>query len=291
MDGYNFSQRVTSKNDEDPILELKHIDVAQIENSQVVLADVPFYQAGMQELLAFTLRRLEMMRDENKQGTYFGASHVLPLNPYTFHKIRKSRNYFYLVREAFINLPAGSGIRWMSRRLRKPLPETIRTIAYVMNLIRLANAKEYTVFIVGSKQETLDKLALNFKRSFPQLRLVGKHHGYLKKTGKTRVMEALQKTDPHIILLGMGFKKELRWISENKHALGNCILVNVGGSLDILAGARTKAPAKIELSGYTWLWRVVNNPFRFFRIFRIFSWLLHVFWWSLSRSEGKVPFH
>lgn len=291
MENTNFAERTTSKDDEDPILELRDVDMEKIENNKMSLADVPFYAASTKELLALTLHRLEAIRDNNKTGTFYGVNYILPLNPYTFSKMRKSRRYFYLTRESFINLPAGAGMVWMSKRLKKPLPETVRTIAYVMSLIRLANAKEYTIFIVGSKYEILDKLASNLHRSFPNLRLVGKHHGYLKGEGHQRIMEALQKTDPHIILLGMGYKKELQWISQNKHVLGNCVLVNVGGSLDILAGIRKKAPAKIELSGYTWLWRIVNNPFRYFRIFTVFSWFLKTIWWSLTHSKGEVKFH
>lgn len=287
----DFSQRISSKNDEDPILELKQISVDNLEEQLVYLGDIPFYASSTQELLALSLKKLEYIRDENKTNDFYGAQHVMPLNPYTFSFLRNSRLYFYLSRESFINLPAGSGMLWMSKRLKKPLVEMTRTIAYTMNLIRLANAKEYTIFIVGSKFEVLEKLSANLKRSYPHLRLVGKHHGYLKGDGHQKVMEALQKTDPHIILLGLGFKKELRWISENKHSLGNCILVNVGGDLDILAGVRKKAPSRFELSGNTWLWRILSHPIRFFRIFTILFWRFKVHWWALWGKDGKVSFH
>ena len=264
----------SSKEDDDPILEFQSIETDHLEKNKKRLGKIDFHNATGKELVALTCRKIDEIRSPRNRSRKIYQ--VIPLDPYRLNWISRKKKFFPLTKEAFINLPAGAGIRWMSRMLKKEIPERVNTINYVMNLIRLAQAKEYTMFIVGSKDDILEKLTHNLRRSFPRLRIVGKHHGYLKDHLGDRLIEALRKTDPHIILLGMGYHREMRWISENKEKLGNSILVNVGGALDILAGFQKKAPDFFETRGLTWFYRALNSPARWHRLFFIQAWFFSV---------------
>lgn len=279
------SSHASSKDDDDPILDFKKIDLNHFQDRKVILGELPFYQATGNELLAWTLRRIEALR-ESKMPVKEGPQRIMPLDPYRYIWIHNSRRYMHLAQNAFINLPSGAGIGWMSRRLRKPLPETIPVIPFIMNILRLAQAKEYTVFMVGGEDSILEKLFFNLRRSFPRLRIVGRHSGYMKGAARDRVVEALKKTDPHIILLGLGYHKELKWLEEYSDRLGNTIIINVGGSFDILSGKVKKAPDFLTTRGLTWFWRAVNRPWRWHRIFVVFWWLISLFWWKITNRKS-----
>ncbi|MDH5721259.1 MAG: WecB/TagA/CpsF family glycosyltransferase [Spirochaetia bacterium] len=278
------SNHITNKEDNDPILDYKHIQESEIEKSKITLGLIPFYAVNNDAYLSLTLHRLENMRESNENQN-MGVQHVLPIDPYKFSKIHLSKKFLSVAKTTFINLPSGAGIRWMSKKLKRELPETVSTISYVMNLLRLAHAKNYSIFLVGSSLRILEKLYSNLNRSFPKIRIVGRHHGFLKGGAQKRVMEALKKTDPHIILLGMGFKKEMKWLYENKDKLGNCILVSMCGYLDVLAGERKKAPNFIETRNLTWFWRAINRPHRWPRLMTIFIWLIKVYYWKLFKKK------
>ena len=283
----NFDEHITNKEDNDPILDYKYIQESDIDKSKIKLGLIPFYAIDINSYLALTLHRLERMRENNDSYTR-GVQHVLPINPYQFAKIHSKKKYLSVARTSFINLPASSGMKWISKKLKREIPENISTISYVMNLLRLAHAKNYSIFLVGSSLGILEKLFANLNRSFPRIRIVGRHHGFLKGEAQKRVMEALKKTDPHIILLGMGFHNEMKWIYENKDKLGNCILVSMGGYIDVLAGARKKSPDFIETRNLSWLWRCFNRPQRWFRLFTVFFLILKIYYWKLFKKNKMI---
>lgn len=281
----NQSSHLSSKHDNDPILDYQNIPYDTLLRKRVYLGAMPFYNLDSQDLTALTLHKIEEIR-ASKDRT--GPQVVYIQDPYRFVWVRLAKKYLPLAKEAFINLASGAGIRWMSRKLARPLDHSVSAINYAMNLMRLAQAKEYTVFIVGSKDEALERLTINLKRSFPDLRIVGKHHGYLKGPLKQRVTEALKKTDPHIILLGLGYHREMRWVAEHKDSLGNALLVNLGGALDVLSGRKRKAPDWVHTKGLTWFWRIVNRPWRWHRMFLIIYWYFQVWYGRFFPDRSKL---
>lgn len=276
----------TNKDDSDPILEYKNIDTSSLPARKVLLGKIPFYQATSADLVAHSIHTLDRMREKKSKSTgQFGAQLVFPFDPYRYVWVRFRKRMLAMANESFINLPDGSGMLYMSRALGAPLPELISTVSYAMNLIRIAHAKEYTVFLLGSRDEVVEKLYTNFRRAFTGLRIVGRHHGYLKGEAGPRVLEAISKTDPHILLVGMGYHRSMKWIAENRKYLGDLIVVNVGGAFDTLAGTRKKAPAFVAAAGYTWLWRTLNKPYRWHRFLLVCYWFLEVTYFRLFRKK------
>lgn len=253
----------SSKEDNDPILEYQEIDTRNIEKQKYPLVTIPFFNATSAELIAYTTRTLEEIKNSSRKKP---ALHIMPVDPFIFFTLRHHKKSGVLAKNSFINLPAGRGIQWIAGLFKKPLPEEIPASLFVLNLIRMAQAKNYTLFIVGSDNQVLEKLHSNFLRSFPKLRITGKHHGYLKGEAKEKVLAAMQKTAPDIILLSLGYKKEMQWISENKKHLKNCIIINLNGALDNMAGKKKSAPNFINERHLVWFWRSINRPHRWYRL-------------------------
>lgn len=277
---------LTNKDDSDPILEYKNIDTSLLAARRVHLGKIPFYQATSADLVAHSIHRLDKMREKkSKSSGQFGPQLVFPFDPYRYVWVRFRKRMLAMANDAFINLPDGSGMLYMARALKQPLPELISTVAYAMNLIRIAHAKEYTVFLLGSRDEVLEKLYTNFRRSFAGLRIVGRHNGYLKGPAASRVLEAVRKTDPHILFVGMGYHRGMRWIEENRSQLGDLIIVNVGGAFDTLAGTKKKAPVFMAAAGYTWLWRTINKPYRWHRLFLVLYWFFETMYYKFFKKK------
>jgi N-acetylglucosaminyldiphosphoundecaprenol N-acetyl-beta-D-mannosaminyltransferase len=283
---FSLDPVLTNKDDSDPILEYKNIDTSLMAARRVLLGKIPFFQATSGDLVAYSIHRLDQMREKKSKSTgQFGPQLVFPFDPYRYVWVRFRKRMLKMVDEAFINLPDGSGMLYMSRALGRPLPELISMVGYAMNLIRIAHAKEYTVFLLGSRDEVLEKLYTNFRRSFAGLRIVGRHHGYIKGESADRVLEAVRKTDPHILFVGMGYHRGMKWIEQNRAQLGDLIVVNVGGSFDTLAGTKTKAPAALAAAGYTWLWRTLNKPYRWHRLFLVAYWFCETMYFKFFSKK------
>ncbi|MDH4200012.1 MAG: WecB/TagA/CpsF family glycosyltransferase [Spirochaetia bacterium] len=259
----NTMDRFTAKHDDDPILEFQSISTDHLKSQIKNIAGISFYNASQNELIAYTGKTLENIYSSAEN---IGPMHIQPVDPYIFHLIRHSSLYRSVAQQSFINLPAAKGMIGISKMSGNPVSHIVPAPQFVMNLIRYAHAKDFTIFIIGSNIAILDKLFSNLVRSFPKLRITGKHPAYMDSSENDKVIEALRKTNPHIILLSMGFKKEMKWISENRKKIKNCVVVNLNGTLDIMTGRKKRAPDFIEEAYMTWFWECINRPYRWHRL-------------------------
>lgn len=294
---YEYNEHTTNKEDNDPILHFQNIETDTIPLKKIELKGIPFYSVSGDELVAFSLSELRLCRGEPSPGKNRrkkapagspGPRLVLPFDPYRFLWVRMHKKVKAMAAESFLNIPDGAGMTFSSSYKLNPVPERISLVNYTVNMLRLAEAKEYTAFIVGSKNETLEKLSHNLKRSFPEIRIVGRHHGFIKKSNvNERVIEALRKTEPHIVILDLGYHRGMKWLLENRERLGTAIIINAAGLLETLAGTRRKAPDFITTRGLSWLWRTVNRPWRWHRFLLVIYWFSETMFHKVFLREKK----
>ncbi len=216
-----------------------------------------------------------------------GVHHVISLNPYKLIRYRANIDLNIIYGKASLKFATGAGIRKLSRIVRQPLKERIHFISFLMELIRLSEIKEYTIFIVGAKPEITEKAYSNILKSFPKIRIVGRHGGYFNPQREQSVIEAIRKSEANIVLVGMGFPKEDRWISKLRMNLQNSVIIGIGGSLDIISGENRKAPAFFMQRGLDWFYRIITKPWRYGRLLRIMFFFFTAFVGSLFISNRR----
>ncbi|MCU0824907.1 MAG: WecB/TagA/CpsF family glycosyltransferase [Leptospira sp.] len=258
----NLSEIVhnSSKEERDILLEYQNIDVSKLETIQVL--GVPIDNVTSDEAIAKLFRVLE-----KKEGIH----HVLFLDPIKLMRMRPGKALHRITEKAGTILVEGAGIGWMTRGRLKA---RVTPIAVMMDLIRLAEIKEFTAFIFGSKDDVVERIFFNLTRHFPKVRIVGRHAGHLDRQRELRVKEAIRKTGPDIIFLAMDFPDQEIWIENNTGYFGKAVIIGVGGALDMLSGNDRKAPDWFKDRGLTWLWRIVSRPYRIRRIWETFYFIL-----------------
>jgi len=215
------------------------------------------------------VRVMNMIRDG-------GVYHIVPLNPYKLMKTKSNVELSALINKADIHLPSGGGLFWAANKLGKPLKEKILLLSFVMDIVRIAEIKEYPIFIVGGKPEVAEMAFFNIRKSFPKIRIVGRHGGYFNKGREEAVIEAMRKSEARIFFIGMGFPKEDRWIQKIRKEFHNGVFISVGGSIDIISGSIKKAPAYFMERGLDWFYRIISKPWRVDRFFRTLSFFIRV---------------
>lgn len=76
----------------------------------------------------------------------------------------------------------------------------------------------------------------------------------------------------------MGSGKQEIWIWNNREKFKNIgVCIGVGGTLDIWAGKKKRAPKLVQNLGLEWLYRVIIEPKRIFRVLKIFNFLNKLF--------------
>jgi exopolysaccharide biosynthesis WecB/TagA/CpsF family protein len=171
-----------------------------------------------------------------------GVHHIINLNPYKLARIKSSNDLNLISSKADMHIASGAGLNWAAKILRSPLKERIPLLSFIMDIIRIAEIKDYTVFLVGGKPETAEKAFSNIKKSFPKIRIVGRHGGYFTPERERSVIEAIRKSEANVVLIGLGFPKEEKWIYEFKNEFKNTVFISVGGSIDIISGEIKRRP-------------------------------------------------
>ncbi len=198
-----------------------------------------------------------------------GVFHVISFNPYKIQRFKGNADLRVVTGGADMRLAAGAGLQWAGSVLRTPITERIPTLSFMMDIIRISEIKEYSIFLVGGKPEIVERAFFNIKKSFPKIRIVGRHGGYFNTDRERSVIEAMRKSEANIIFVGLGFPREDRWIARIKGEFKNAVFISIGGCLDVISGEMRKAPAFFIERGMEWFYRIITRPWRLGRLMRV----------------------
>jgi len=136
-------------------------------------------------------------------------------------------------------------------------------------------------FLLGGKQETLDRLKTGFDRQFPDARICGTHSppfGPWPEDEFERICEAITRSQANLIWVGLGCPKQEQWIAENKDRLPPGVYFGIGAAFAFHAGEVRQAPAALQRAGMEWAYRLCMEPRRLFRRYFTYNslFLYHV---------------
>lgn len=183
---------------------------------------------------------------------------------------QNDEEFLELMNKSNINIPDGIGLIYASRIKNHPLKEKVAGYDLSVNLLKLANEKCLKLFVIGGKPGVAEAAMKNVHEIYPNINIVGTQHGYFNGThlGKNgheeelKVLEDINKAEPHILFVGFGAKKQEQWIEYNKTKINAKIIIGNGGTLDGLAGNVKRAPEIFIKLGLEWLYRLIKEPKR-----------------------------
>jgi exopolysaccharide biosynthesis WecB/TagA/CpsF family protein len=99
---------------------------------------------------------------------------------------------------------------------------------------------------------------------------------------KQEIIQTIKDAAPHILLVALGAPKQELWIKKYKNQLNVPVCIGVGGSFDVLAGHKKRAPQIMIKLNIEWLYRLISEPSRFKR-----QLVLPKFALAVMRQKGK----
>lgn len=252
------------KEERDLILEYNQVDLADAKITNIMGVGVD----NMTRAQA-VVKVMEMIRAG-------GVYHIISLNPYKIQRFKGNADLRLISGTADMHLAAGGGIQWAAKVLKTPIRERIPTLSFIMDIVRIAEIKEFSIFLVGGKPEIAERAFFNIKKSFPKIRIVGRHGGYFNEEREKSVIEAMRKSEANIVFVGLGFPKEDRWIHRIKGEFKNAVFISVGGCIDVISGEIKKAPAFFMERGLDWFYRIISKPWRAGRLMRVMLFFISV---------------
>jgi N-acetylglucosaminyldiphosphoundecaprenol N-acetyl-beta-D-mannosaminyltransferase len=161
----------------------------------------------------------------------------------------------------------GYGVRLAARVLETPVPHRMTGADWVWGLAALCEAAGSSLYLLGSEPPVARDAAKRLQRWYPELDVVGSHHGYfdLDSPHNERVIEDINQRAPDIVMVGMGTPKQELWVQRYGERLDADVLWTVGALLDYIAGRVPRAPRWLSDNGLEWMFRLVVEPQRMWK--------------------------
>ena len=139
--------------------------------------------------------------------------------------------------------------------------------------LQTANAESWKTMIVGAKPDVHSSAVARIRSEYPNIDLVSSLHGYCEES---LIERSVLELNPQLLLLALGSPKQELLAFRLQSAGCQALIIGCGGALDILAGRLSRAPEIYIRNNLEWLYRLVQEPWRWRRqlvLFR-FVWML-----------------
>jgi len=167
-------------------------------------------------------------------------------------------------RAAFL-LADGAPLVWASRRGATPLPERVAGSDLVYDLAARAAQVGHRLYLLGGPTGAAEAAARRLELLYPGLTIAGTAcppHRSLEPAEHDALVDGVRRARPDLLLVAFGQPKGEIWIDRHLDELGVPVSVQVGATLEFVAGRVPRAPGWMQRSGLEWAYRISTDPAR-----------------------------
>jgi N-acetylglucosaminyldiphosphoundecaprenol N-acetyl-beta-D-mannosaminyltransferase len=172
------------------------------------------------------------------------------------------------VLEATLAVPDGQPLVWALRALGHESSRVYGPELMARYCERSVGTGTRMYLYGGRNQGALVQLALNLRRRYPGIRIVG---GYsppwreLDRSEQAWVVDEIDRSGADVVWVGTGQPKQERWMAQMRARLQAPMLIGVGAAFDFHAGLVPQAPLWMQSLGLEWAFRLAHEPRRLWR--------------------------
>lgn len=195
--------------------------------------------------------------------------HVVTVNP-EFLVIAGERPEFRAtLNHAELAVADGVGLVLASWLLGMPLPTRLAGVDLADELVGLAAARGYGVFLLGAAPGVAQQAAEALRKRHPRLIISGAYAGSPEPGEEQALVARINAASPHVLLVAFGSPQQELWIARQRGRLQVAVAMGVGGAFDFLSGRVRRAPRWMRALGLEWLYRLLREPWRWRRMLRL----------------------
>lgn len=201
---------------------------------------------------------------------------LFTLNPEILIEANSDKYFKKILNLGDINVPDGIGVTYASKFLYgKPLKVTPGRKLF-LELIKASYENNWKVFLLGGLQDEAVTASSKLQMANSKLQIQASSGPRLDKNAepvserdKKIEMETIKKINefkPDILFVGFGAPKQEKWIHKWLPKLNCGGAMTVGGTFSYISGRSRLPPYWMERCSLEWLWRLLHEPKRAFRI-------------------------
>jgi N-acetylglucosaminyldiphosphoundecaprenol N-acetyl-beta-D-mannosaminyltransferase len=202
-----------------------------------------------------------------------GGGQVVTLNAEMTMAARADAALGAVIEAAQLVIPDGAGVVWALGRQGLPVPRS-PGIELARRLLEHGARHGWRVALVGASPPTMERLRERLAAEIPGLQLVLACHGYQSPETWPGIEQELLALRPDLVLVALGVPRQETWIRALRPPSG--LWMGVGGSFDVWAGMKKRAPGWMGALQIEWLYRLVQEPHRWRRMLALpeFAWAI-----------------
>ncbi|MFO0907057.1 MAG: WecB/TagA/CpsF family glycosyltransferase [Isosphaeraceae bacterium] len=152
-----------------------------------------------------------------------------------------------------------------SRLQGTPLPCRVAGSDLIYDISERAARSGYRVFLLGAADGVAEEAGRRLVERYPGLELAGTAcppFRALSDEEHNQLLATIRAARPDVLFVAFGQPKGELWMHQNREALGVPVCVQIGASLDFVAGRFRRAPRWVQALSLEWLYRALQEPKR-----------------------------
>lgn len=171
-----------------------------------------------------------------------------------------------VLNNAYINFCDGDGVRLGAKLKGKFIKEKITYNRWIWDFSLFCEQNQLSYYLIGSRQQTVEKSVKVLKEKYPDLKIKGYHNGFFEgQDDINKCIEDINQKKPNVLLLGMGMPYQEKWLLENKDKCHFNIALTGGAVLEYIAGDAVMTPDIFYKLKLEWFFRFIKEPKRLFK--------------------------
>lgn len=215
----------------------------------------------------------------NKVVSYLnnnGKSMIFTPNPEMVMEARKNPEFMEILNSSTMNVPDGIGIIYGSKFTSNPIKERVAGYDLMLGVFDKMKDMGKTAYFFGGAPGIADRAKEAIEEKFPGLKVVGTANGYFDKKREEEIIAEINELKPDLLLVGIGFPKQEKWIYDHIKELNIKAAAGVGGSFDGWCGNVPRAPEFFIDHNMEWFYRLMKQPSRIGRMMQLPLFMLVV---------------
>lgn len=174
-----------------------------------------------------------------------------------------------------VGYPDGIGAVWALRK--KGFDGVVKTPGCELWLDIVKKYYKYkTFYLVGGKQEIIERTVKQLKQEFTGINILSYRNGYISSDKeKEELISDVASLKPDIVFVAMGSPKQ-ELLMEEIQKTHTALYQGLGGSFDVYTGNVKRAPKWWVNNNLEWAYRLVKQPSRIKRQIHLLKFLLNL---------------
>ena len=192
------------------------------------------------------------------------SSYVCFINVHSAIEAKNDNKFAEIINFADIAAPDGMPIAKSIELLYGIKQERIAGMDLFPVILKKAAEENLSVFLYGSTDFVLGKIAGRIKSELPDLKIAGLYSPpfrNLSETEKNTVAAAINDSGCNLVFVALGCPKQEIWMAEMKGRV-NAVMLGVGGAFPVYAGIHKRAYGWMRNLSLEWLFRLIQEPKR-----------------------------